>query len=216
MQSNPIQTVPDEPVLLLDETVVEEEHGITREVQIGRKSQVLLEGDEENYWESGGPGLSNRLHLYGTVLYDDLMGKYRQRKMRGFGCTTDVGMRRRVSRFTRYSTRGGPELCRPGRSGRALAIRGEWYVRWTEWSEPTFLRHRTHRLIHYSRRRCRSPMGHVIRKIRGRLAQRCDTFCVRPRSREPNRSGRGCRWTHRSTICIGIRAAVCYVLYLVK
>ena len=77
MQSQLLQTVPDESVLLLDETVIEEEHGIRREVQVGRKSQVLLEGDEENYWESGGPGLSNRLHLYGTVLYDDLMGKYR-------------------------------------------------------------------------------------------------------------------------------------------
>ena len=77
MQGDPIETRLDEPILLLDEAVIEQEHGVRREVQVGRKSPVLLEGDDENHWESGGPGLSNRLHLYGTVLHDDLIGKYR-------------------------------------------------------------------------------------------------------------------------------------------
>ena len=126
--------------------------------------------------------------------------------MRGSGRTTDVGMRRRAKRFTRCLMRGGQGLSRRSRSGRVQGIRGGWYMRRAERSGLMFSRHRTRRLIRGFRRRCRSPMGRAIRMIRSRLGQRCDTFCVRRRSRGRNRSGRGCRWIRRSTICIGIRA----------
>ena len=65
------------PVLLLDETLIQEQHGIRREVQVGSKSPVLVAPDRDKPWEYCGAGMSKRIHLYGTVLYDDLMGKYR-------------------------------------------------------------------------------------------------------------------------------------------
>ena len=37
----------DESVLLLDETLLEQQRGIRREVQIGRKSGVLMEPDRD-------------------------------------------------------------------------------------------------------------------------------------------------------------------------
>ena len=126
--------------------------------------------------------------------------------MRGSGRTTDVGMRRRARRFMRRLMRGGQGLSQRGRLGRAQGIRGGWYMRWGEWSVPMFSRRRTRHRIRGFRHRYRSPMGRAIRGIRSRLAQRCDTFCVRRRSRGRNRSGRGYRWIRRSTICIGIRA----------
>ena len=64
-------------VLLLDETLIQEQHGIRREVQVGSKSPVLVAPDRDKPWEYCGAGMSKRIHLYGTVLYDDLMGKYR-------------------------------------------------------------------------------------------------------------------------------------------
>ncbi len=67
----------NESVLLLDETLIEEESGITREVQAGRKIPFVMEPDEDKPWEYCGPGMSKRIHLYGTTLYDDLAGKYR-------------------------------------------------------------------------------------------------------------------------------------------
>ena len=65
------------PVLLLDETLIQEQHGIRREVQVGSKSPLLVAPDRDQPWEYCGAGMSKRIHLYGTVLYDDLMGKYR-------------------------------------------------------------------------------------------------------------------------------------------
>ena len=65
------------PVLLLDETLIQEQHGIRREVQVGSKSPLLVAPDRDKPWEYCGAGMSKRIHLYGTVLYDDLMGKYR-------------------------------------------------------------------------------------------------------------------------------------------
>ena len=66
-----------ESVLLLDDTLIEEQRGIHREVQTGRKSGVLMAPDRDKPWEYSGPGMTRRIHLYGTVLYDDLAGKYR-------------------------------------------------------------------------------------------------------------------------------------------
>ena len=54
----------DESVLLLDETLLEQQRGIRREVQIGRKSGVLMEPDRDQPWEYCGPGMSRRIHLY--------------------------------------------------------------------------------------------------------------------------------------------------------
>ena len=36
-----------------------------------------MEPDADKPWEYCGPGMSRRIHLYGTVLYDELVGKYR-------------------------------------------------------------------------------------------------------------------------------------------
>lgn len=65
------------PVLLLDEALIREQHGIRREVQVGRKSPVLVAPERDKPWEYCGAGMSKRIHLYGTVLYDELIGKYR-------------------------------------------------------------------------------------------------------------------------------------------
>jgi len=67
----------DESVLLLDETLIEEESGIKREVQPGKTIPFIMEPDLDKPWEYCGPGMSKRIHLYGTTLYDDLTGKYR-------------------------------------------------------------------------------------------------------------------------------------------
>ena len=66
-----------ESVLLLDEALIQEEDGITRAVQPGTKLPFVMEPDEDKPWEWCGPGMSKRIHLYGTALYDDLAGKYR-------------------------------------------------------------------------------------------------------------------------------------------
>ena len=65
------------PALLLDEALLREQRGIRREVQVGSKSPVLVAPDRDRPWEYCGAGMTRRIHLYGTVLYDDLMGKYR-------------------------------------------------------------------------------------------------------------------------------------------
>ena len=65
------------PVLLLDEALIQEQRGIRREVQVGSKSPVLVAPDRDRPWEYCGAGMSKRIHLYGTVLYDELIGKYR-------------------------------------------------------------------------------------------------------------------------------------------
>ena len=67
----------NESVLLLDETLIEEENGIRREVQPGKTIPFVMEPDGDKPWEYCGPGMSKRIHLYGTTLYDDLVGKYR-------------------------------------------------------------------------------------------------------------------------------------------
>ena len=36
-----------------------------------------MEPDEDKLWEYCGLGMSKRIRLYGTTLYDDLVGKYR-------------------------------------------------------------------------------------------------------------------------------------------
>jgi len=65
------------PVLLLDEALIQEQRGIRREVQVGSKSPVLVAPDRDKPWEYCGAGMSKRIHLYGTVLWDELTGKYR-------------------------------------------------------------------------------------------------------------------------------------------
>ena len=66
-----------ESLLLLDEALIQEEDGITREVQPCAKIPFVMEPDPDKLWEYCGPGMSKRIHLYGTALYDDLAGKYR-------------------------------------------------------------------------------------------------------------------------------------------
>ena len=56
----------DESVLLLDDALIEQQRGIRREVQAGRKSGVLMEPDRDKPWEYCGPGMTRRIHLYGT------------------------------------------------------------------------------------------------------------------------------------------------------
>ncbi len=75
--SAPYQLRNGESVLLLDEALVEEEEGISREVQPCSKTPFVMEPDEDKPWEYCGPGMSKRIHLYGTVLYDETVGKYR-------------------------------------------------------------------------------------------------------------------------------------------
>ena len=67
----------NESMLLLDEALIDAESGIEREVHPGKKSDFVMEPDRDKSWEYSGPGMSKRIHLYGTTLYDDLMGKYR-------------------------------------------------------------------------------------------------------------------------------------------
>ena len=69
--------IANESILLLDETLLEAESGIQRVVQPGEKIPFVMEPDRDKPWESSGPGMSKRIYLYGTVLYDELMGKYR-------------------------------------------------------------------------------------------------------------------------------------------
>ena len=64
-------------MLLLDEALIDAESGIEREVHPGKKSDFVMEPDRDKPWEYSGPGMSKRIHLYGTTLYDDLMEKYR-------------------------------------------------------------------------------------------------------------------------------------------
>ena len=64
----------NESMLLLDEALIDAESGIEREVHPGKKSDFVMEPDRDKPWEYSGPGMSKRIHLYGTTLYDDLMG----------------------------------------------------------------------------------------------------------------------------------------------
>ena len=67
----------NESMLLLDEALIDAESGVEWEVHPGKKSDFVTEPDRDKPWEYCGPGMSKRIHLYGTTLYDDLMGKYR-------------------------------------------------------------------------------------------------------------------------------------------
>ena len=73
----------NESVLLLDETLIEQEQGTKREVVPGTKGPYVMEPDKERPWEYCGPGMSKRIYLYGTVFFDELVGKYRM-------CTSPV------------------------------------------------------------------------------------------------------------------------------
>lgn len=64
-------------LLLVDESLLEEENNIERIPQPGKKIPYVMEPDVTKPWEYCGPGMSKRIHLYGTVLYDHLMKKYR-------------------------------------------------------------------------------------------------------------------------------------------
>ena len=67
----------NEGMLLLDEALIDDESGIEREIQPGKKSAFVMEPDRDKSWEYGGAGMSKCVCIYGTTLYDDLMGKYR-------------------------------------------------------------------------------------------------------------------------------------------
>ncbi len=71
------QTFPNESILLLDEALIDRQRNIQHEVQPGEKHPFVMEPDKDKPWEYCGPGMSKRIHLYGTVLYDHLAGKYR-------------------------------------------------------------------------------------------------------------------------------------------
>ena len=72
-----ITPTPNETMLLLDESLIQSETGLRRVVHPGEKAPFVLEPDEDKPWERCGPGMSRRVQLYGTTLYDDLVGKYR-------------------------------------------------------------------------------------------------------------------------------------------
>ena len=67
----------DESVFLLDQAPIEEESGIKPMVQPRSNIPFVMEPDQDKPWEYLGSGMSKRIHLYGTALYDDLAGKYR-------------------------------------------------------------------------------------------------------------------------------------------
>ena len=67
----------NENMLLLDEALIDDESGIKREVQPGKKSNCLMQPDRDKPWEYCGTGMSKCVCIYGTTLYDDLTGKYR-------------------------------------------------------------------------------------------------------------------------------------------
>ena len=67
----------NESMLLLDEALIDDESGVEREVQPGKKSAFVMEPDRDKPWEYCGAGMSKCVCLYGTTLYDDLTGKYR-------------------------------------------------------------------------------------------------------------------------------------------
>ena len=67
----------DESVLLLDDSLIESDQAINRRVVPGEKIPYVLEPEEDKPWEVCGPGLGNQVFLYGTVLFDDLIEKYR-------------------------------------------------------------------------------------------------------------------------------------------
>ena len=75
----------DRSLLLLDEALIEAEHGIQRIVIPGMKSAPLVSPDPQRPWEYCGDGLSKRIHVYGTVMYDQLVGKYRMWYMTRMG-----------------------------------------------------------------------------------------------------------------------------------
>ena len=83
--TTPIALTPDQSALLLDESLIEAQQGIERRVIPGTKSPPLVRPDPKLPWEYCGDGLSKRIHVYGTVMYDDLMGKYRMWYMTRMG-----------------------------------------------------------------------------------------------------------------------------------
>ena len=69
------KTSADESILLLDEALIERQDDIKRVVLPGKKIPFVMEPDKGKPWEVCGPGLGNQVYLYGTVLFDDLVGK---------------------------------------------------------------------------------------------------------------------------------------------
>ena len=67
----------NESVLLLDETAIEQEHGIQRQVIPGKKVPFIMEPDQDKPWECRGTGMGKGVGMYGTVFYDKEYGKYR-------------------------------------------------------------------------------------------------------------------------------------------
>ena len=73
----PHQIFANQSILLLDQALIQQESGIQRQVHPGQKSPVVMEPGRDKPWEFCGARMSKRIHLYGTPLYDDLVGKYR-------------------------------------------------------------------------------------------------------------------------------------------
>ena len=76
-RENAYRTFVNESVLFLDEALIEQESGIKRQVQPGKKRPFVMEPDRDKPWEYCGPGMTKLIHLYGTTLYDELTEKYR-------------------------------------------------------------------------------------------------------------------------------------------
>lgn len=64
--------------LFLYDELISLKRGVKRTIHPCVKHDVaVLEPNPENPWEHGGPDQSRRVHLYGTVMFDEAYGKYR-------------------------------------------------------------------------------------------------------------------------------------------
>ncbi len=64
--------------LFIDDAIIADKHGVTRTLHPAIKDAVpVLEPTPGNLWEHGGPDQSKRVHVYGTVMFDEAFGKYR-------------------------------------------------------------------------------------------------------------------------------------------
>ncbi|MEO2002859.1 MAG: hypothetical protein ABGY41_02020, partial [Candidatus Poribacteria bacterium] len=64
--------------LFVDDALIASKRRVTRVLHPGVKHETpVLSPDPDKPWEHGGGEQSKRVHLYGTVMYDEVVGKYR-------------------------------------------------------------------------------------------------------------------------------------------
>ena len=64
--------------LFVDDALIASKRGVTRTLHPGvKRAAPVLVPDADKPWEHGGDDQSRRVHLYGTVMYDDAVGTYR-------------------------------------------------------------------------------------------------------------------------------------------